>query len=111
MTTAAANKLLKIIEEPPQKTLFLLVTEREDLLLQTITSRCQLVKIPRLSQSDVKDYLIENKNQSPEKAQHIVAEQAEDFKVDMKIAKQLRNVADENGNFTANAKSGRNINI
>lgn len=33
-----------------------------------------------------------------EKAQHIVAEQAEDFKIDMKIAKQLRNAADENGN-------------
>ncbi|MDM1552320.1 MULTISPECIES: ATP-binding protein [Empedobacter] len=71
MTTAAANKLLKIIEEPPQKTLFLLVTEREDLILQTITSRCQLVKIPRLSQSDVKNYLVEKKNINPKKAQHI----------------------------------------
>ncbi len=71
MTTAAANKLLKIIEEPPQKTLFLLVTEREDLILQTITSRCQLVKIPRLSQSDIKNYLVEKKNINPEKAQHI----------------------------------------
>ena len=71
MTTSAANKLLKILEEPPQKTLFLLVTEREDLLLQTIISRCQLVKIPRLSQSSIKDYLINHKNINPEKAQHI----------------------------------------
>ena len=71
MTTSAANKLLKILEEPPQKTLFLLVTEREDLLLQTITSRCQLVKIPRLAQNSIKEYLIETKNIGPEKAQHI----------------------------------------
>ena len=71
MTTSAANKLLKILEEPPQKTLFLLVTEREDLLLQTITSRCQLVKIPRLAQNSIKEYLIEKKNIGPEKAQHI----------------------------------------
>ena len=71
MTTSAANKLLKILEEPPQKTLFLLVTEREDLLLQTITSRCQLVKIPRLAQNSIKEYLIETKNIGREKAQHI----------------------------------------
>jgi DNA polymerase III subunit delta' len=71
MTTSAANKLLKILEEPPQKTLFLLVTEREDLLLQTITSRCQLVKIPRLNQNSIQDHLIKKKNISTEKAQHI----------------------------------------
>ncbi|WP_313580753.1 DNA polymerase III subunit delta' [Chishuiella sp.] len=71
MTTAAANKLLKIIEEPPQKTLFILVTEREDLLLQTIISRCQIVKIPKLSIKDVNDYLIQEKNIQQDKAQRI----------------------------------------
>ena len=70
MTTSAANKLLKILEEPPQKTLFLLVTEREDLLLQTITSRCQLVKIPKLSQQAIQEYLIKQTIPT-EKAQHI----------------------------------------
>src|SRR5690606_23841991 len=39
MNEAAANKLLKILEEPPKKTVFLLVTEREDMLLPTIISR------------------------------------------------------------------------
>src|SRR5690606_36595466 len=58
MNNAAANKLLKIIEEPPQKTVFLLVSEREDLLLPTISSRCQLVKINRLSDAEVSDYLV-----------------------------------------------------
>lgn len=61
MNISAANKLLKIIEEPPQKTVFILVSEREDLLLPTITSRCQLVKINRLTDEEIADYLIKNK--------------------------------------------------
>jgi len=71
MNTAAANKLLKIIEEPPQKTLFLLVTEHEDLILPTITSRCQLVKIPRIEQKDIEEYLQKKENYCLEKARHL----------------------------------------
>lgn len=40
------NKLLKLIEEPPPKTLFLLVAENEELILPTLVSRCQLIKVP-----------------------------------------------------------------
>ena len=71
MNNAAANKLLKIIEEPPQKTLILLVSEREDLLLPTITSRCQLVKLNRLSDVEVSDYLIQNKGITENEARRI----------------------------------------
>jgi len=39
------NKLLKLIEEPPPNTLFILAAENESLILPTIVSRCQLVKI------------------------------------------------------------------
>lgn len=46
MHPTAANKLLKILEEPPAKTLFLLVSENEDQLITTIRSRTQLIKIP-----------------------------------------------------------------
>lgn len=53
MNVTAANKLLKILEEPPDKTLFLLVTEAEDQLLRTIVSRTQLVKLSRLSDDDI----------------------------------------------------------
>src|SRR5690349_11298423 len=42
------NKLLKIIEEPPPNTLFILITENEELVLPTIVSRCQLIKVPAL---------------------------------------------------------------
>lgn len=46
MNTEAANKLLKVLEEPPKKTLFLLLTQREEQLLPTIISRCQRFSIP-----------------------------------------------------------------
>jgi len=48
MNGQSANKLLKILEEPPAKTLFLLVTENEDQLLRTIVSRTQLISIQKL---------------------------------------------------------------
>lgn len=64
MNVPAANKLLKIIEEPPQKTVFILVSERDDLLLPTITSRCQMVKINRLTDDEIADYLVKNKGLS-----------------------------------------------
>ena len=48
MNEEAANKLLKILEEPWDKTLFLLISERSDRLLKTITSRTQEVAVPRI---------------------------------------------------------------
>jgi len=45
MNTEAANKLLKVIEEPPKNTLFLLLVQREERMLQTISSRCQRLVI------------------------------------------------------------------
>ena len=53
MNEAAANKILKILEEPWEKTLFLLITERADLLLPTIISRTQEVAVPRLMVEDL----------------------------------------------------------
>nr|MBC8146675.1 DNA polymerase III subunit delta [Bacteroidota bacterium] len=53
---AAAPKLLKILEEPPPKTLFLLITESPDKILKTIISRTQIIKIPKLKDQDVKEY-------------------------------------------------------
>jgi DNA polymerase-3 subunit delta' len=53
------NALLKIIEEPQPNTVFLLVAENQDQILNTILSRTQLVKIPALGFEDIKQYLIE----------------------------------------------------
>ena len=53
MNATCANKILKLLEEPPTKTLFLLVSEHPEQLLSTIISRVQEVRIPRLSESDI----------------------------------------------------------
>jgi DNA polymerase-3 subunit delta' len=46
MNTACANKILKLVEEPPKNTVLLLLTEREEHILQTIQSRCQKLHFP-----------------------------------------------------------------
>ncbi len=68
---SAAPKLLKILEEPPEKTLFLLVSENQDLILNTIRSRTQLVKIPRLTDQQVRNGLITHYNCNEAQADQI----------------------------------------
>lgn len=53
MNITCANKLLKILEEPPQKTVFLLVTEQPDQLLSTILSRVQQVRLSGLTEQEI----------------------------------------------------------
>jgi len=65
------NKLLKLIEEPPADTLFILVAESESEILSTILSRCQLVKIPALESSDIEKTLLAKKACSAEQARQI----------------------------------------
>ena len=67
----AGNKLLKLIEEPPPDTLFLLVAENESLILPTILSRTQLVKIPALDIKDIEAALMERAKVLPEQARQI----------------------------------------
>ncbi|MGV3508026.1 MAG: ATP-binding protein, partial [Sphingobacteriaceae bacterium] len=67
----AGNTLLKLIEEPPHKTLFLLVAQNQDQILNTILSRTQLIKVHRLSDKDVTDFLIEKKGLAEEQATRI----------------------------------------
>jgi DNA polymerase-3 subunit delta' len=58
------NALLKIIEEPQPNTLFLLVAQNQDQILNTILSRTQLIKIPALSYEEIKQELMENHHQT-----------------------------------------------
>lgn len=53
------NTLLKLIEEPPQKTLFLLVANDDEKVITTIKSRTQLVKIPAIKQEDIQNALMQ----------------------------------------------------
>jgi DNA polymerase-3 subunit delta' len=58
LNQAATNKLLKIVEEPPEKTLFLFVCESEETLLETLVSRCQIFRLRPLNKNKIEDYLI-----------------------------------------------------
>lgn len=53
------NALLKIIEEPPQNTLFILVANNQEQILSTLLSRTQIVKIPKLPHATVESYLMD----------------------------------------------------
>ena len=68
MHQSTANKLLKMIEEPPEKTLFLLVSQEPDKVIPTILSRCQLVKVPSFNNNDIEKYLTNRFNITVDKA-------------------------------------------
>ena len=71
MNIAAANKLLKLIEEPPEKTVFILITENEEQIINTIKSRCQALHFPVLSEQDIANALVVNHQVDDKKAAHI----------------------------------------
>jgi len=60
MHTTCANKLLKILEEPPEKTVFLLVSNEPDQIITTILSRTQHIHIPRLKNEEIVQALLRN---------------------------------------------------
>jgi len=60
MHGTCANKLLKILEEPPEKTVFLMVSNTPDEIITTILSRTQHIHVPRLSDSEIIQALIKN---------------------------------------------------
>ncbi len=74
MNIAASNKLLKLIEEPPNKTIFILIAEEEEQIIQTIRSRCQILHFPPLAENIIKDALL--KKQVSENEASKIAHQA-----------------------------------
>lgn len=60
MNVTSANKLLKNLEEPPDKTLFILICEDSEQVISTILSRAQLIKINRLADEEIQAALVEN---------------------------------------------------
>jgi DNA polymerase-3 subunit delta' len=72
MNDQASNKLLKLLEEPPPLTIFLLVSEIPDQLLATVRSRCIPVKIPRISDGDLSEAIVNKHSIQKDKAADIV---------------------------------------
>lgn len=71
MHSSCANRLLKIIEEPPANSYFILVSDHPDQILGTILSRCQQIFVPVLEQADIQRALIDIEQTDPEQAHHI----------------------------------------
>lgn len=92
MRTDASNKLLKILEEPPDKTLFILVAESAENLLSTVLSRTLLVKINKISDEEIKTALIEKFN--PEEKQLAALIRLADG--NFNLARQLANAEEQN---------------
>lgn len=71
MNLTSANKLLKLLEEPPLKTFFLLVSEHPELLLETIRSRVQVFAVTRIDDESVSEALTERQGIAPQDARRI----------------------------------------
>ncbi len=84
------NALLKIIEDPPHKTLFLLVAQNQEQILSTILSRTQLVKVPAFSDQVVESYLLD-RGVSPEKAKQIAFLSDGNLQTAQNLLKDLEN--------------------
>ena len=71
LNIAASNKLLKLLEEPPEKTIFILISENEEDIIQTIRSRCQILHFNGLTEPIIAEALVNKENADPKEAAKI----------------------------------------
>jgi DNA polymerase III subunit delta' len=74
------NKLLKLIEEPPPDTLFILVTENEAQILPTILSRVQIIRLPRPQVAEIQEALVSRAGVQPEQARQLAAVSEQNYR-------------------------------
>lgn len=72
MNQVAANSLLKMLEEPPENTIFIMVSESTREIIPTILSRVQLVKIPKIRNEELKNALIDKFQLTNERTENLV---------------------------------------
>jgi DNA polymerase-3 subunit delta' len=115
MNGPSANKLLKLLEEPPAKTVFILITENIGDLLQTIVSRCQVIDFMGLSESVITEALVSRENCDPiqakkiahqsegnyNKALHIFRKENDEFPFDEWFVEWVRSAFRAKGNAAA----------
>src|SRR5688572_6813944 len=71
MRDEAANAFLKVLEEPPGQTIFFLISQRSEVLLPTIRSRCQTFEFQPLQPEEIKKWLVENDKATQEEATYL----------------------------------------
>lgn len=79
LNATTGNKLLKIFEEPPEKTLFILIASASERMLSTILSRMQIFLVPQIEEDAMQEEIIRRNNVSPDVAGRIVKMSAGDF--------------------------------
>jgi DNA polymerase-3 subunit delta' len=115
LNIAASNKLLKLLEEPPEKTIFILISENEEDIIQTIRSRCQIIHFNGLSDSVIADALINRLQVEPKealkiahqaqgnfsKALHLLKDDSDEFPFDQWFVTWVRAAFKAKGNAAA----------
>lgn len=86
MNETCANKLLKIIEEPPAKTVFILIAENTEFILQTILSRTQMTKLPKIDRESMQAALSERYEFSSEMIASLVHNASGNFNKAVQLA-------------------------
>jgi DNA polymerase-3 subunit delta' len=89
MHPSAANALLKLLEEPPERTVFLLVTNDHEKIIGTILSRVQLLKIRPFNKTEIADYLVSHYNVAEEKASQIAGISSGDLNHAVKLISEV----------------------
>ena len=95
MKEACSNKLLKVIEEPPKDTLFLLVSEEPEKIIPTILSRTQRIEVPRISREDMEKGLSARYGLTFEDAALIAQQSGGDWEK----AEELLSLSDEKAQY------------
>lgn len=85
------NRLLKLIEEPPEQTIFLLAAENQEAILNTILSRCQLVKTDLLTDEELAEGLTRKRGLDAGRARQIAFMAAGDFGAALTLADNAEN--------------------
>lgn len=115
MNMECANKILKLVEEPPKKTMLLLLTDNEEKVLGTIQSRCQKLHFPLLSEEDIASHLVKFHNITDyvaktishqangdfNKALHLISNNQDDIEFEKWFVSWVRTAFRARGNKTA----------
>jgi DNA polymerase III subunit delta' len=95
MNAEAANKLLKLLEEPPLGTYFFMICHQPDKLLPTILSRCQVITLQPSSTEEICDYLCRHLNADQDKAMIAARLAKGSYGLAVKLLKEAEITADE----------------
>lgn len=84
----AANKFLKLLEEPPKNTIIILLADRIDNMLDTILSRCQIIEVPRIADDAIVEKLRVEYELSEDRISEIIHQSQGNYNIAQKLAKQ-----------------------